>query len=31
LDKVLARQKATVSEKDLEVYTRFTREFGEEG
>uniref|UniRef100_A0A0E0JVU2 AAA+ ATPase domain-containing protein n=1 Tax=Oryza punctata TaxID=4537 RepID=A0A0E0JVU2_ORYPU len=31
LDKVLARQKATVSKKDLEVYTRFTREFGEEG
>ncbi|KAF5780024.1 putative vesicle-fusing ATPase [Helianthus annuus] len=30
-DKVLARQKPTVSKTDLEVHDRFTREFGEEG
>ncbi|KAJ0507219.1 putative vesicle-fusing ATPase [Helianthus annuus] len=30
-DKVLARQKPTVSKSDLEVHDRFTREFGEEG
>ncbi|KAJ0670691.1 putative vesicle-fusing ATPase [Helianthus annuus] len=30
-DKVLARQKVTVSKSDLEVYERFTKEFGEEG
>ncbi|XP_052204931.1 protein SUPPRESSOR OF K(+) TRANSPORT GROWTH DEFECT 1 [Diospyros lotus] len=30
-DKVLARQKPTVSKADLEVHERFTREFGEEG
>ncbi|KAL8217139.1 hypothetical protein R6Q57_023976 [Mikania cordata] len=31
LDKVLARQKPTVSKSDLEVHERFTKEFGEEG
>ncbi|KAL8199937.1 hypothetical protein R6Q57_013505 [Mikania cordata] len=30
-DKVLARQKPTVSKSDLEVHDRFTKEFGEEG
>ncbi|CAA6669836.1 unnamed protein product [Spirodela intermedia] len=30
-DKVLARQRPTVSKGDLEVHERFTREFGEEG
>lgn len=30
-DKVLARQRPTVSKADLEVHERFTREFGEEG
>ncbi|KAK4593218.1 hypothetical protein RGQ29_017381 [Quercus rubra] len=30
-DKVLARQKPTVSKADLEVHERFTEEFGEEG
>ena len=30
-DKVLARQKPTVSKADLEVHKRFTEEFGEEG
>ncbi|XP_019181839.1 PREDICTED: protein SUPPRESSOR OF K(+) TRANSPORT GROWTH DEFECT 1-like [Ipomoea nil] len=30
-DKVLAKQKPTVSKSDLEVHERFTREFGEEG
>ncbi|KAA8534536.1 hypothetical protein F0562_032053 [Nyssa sinensis] len=30
-DKVLAKQKPTVSKKDLEVHERFTKEFGEEG
>eukprot|EP00899_Mesostigma_viride_P001391 jgi/Mesvir1/11252/Mv01057-RA.1 len=30
-DKVLARARPTVSEKDLEVFERFTKEFGEEG
>ncbi|KAK7277239.1 hypothetical protein RIF29_18390 [Crotalaria pallida] len=30
-DKVLARQKPTVSKADLEVHERFTQEFGEEG
>eukprot|EP00252_Welwitschia_mirabilis_P002273 TRINITY_DN1218_c0_g2_i1.p1 TRINITY_DN1218_c0_g2~~TRINITY_DN1218_c0_g2_i1.p1 ORF type:complete len:439 (-),score=100.12 TRINITY_DN1218_c0_g2_i1:476-1792(-) len=30
-DKVLARQRPTVSKSDLEVHERFTREFGEEG
>lgn len=30
-DKVLARQKPTVSKGDLELHDRFTREFGEEG
>nr|POF18429.1 protein suppressor of k(+) transport growth defect 1 [Quercus suber] len=30
-DKVLARQKPTVSKADLEVHERFTVEFGEEG
>ncbi|KAF7078255.1 hypothetical protein CFC21_082725 [Triticum aestivum] len=30
-DKVLARQRPTVSKAELGVYTRFTREFGEEG
>ncbi|XP_047316666.1 protein SUPPRESSOR OF K(+) TRANSPORT GROWTH DEFECT 1-like [Impatiens glandulifera] len=30
-DKVLTRQKPTVSKSDLEVHQRFTREFGEEG
>ena len=30
-DKVLARQKPTVSKADLEVHERFTKEFGEEG
>ncbi|KAI7755955.1 hypothetical protein M8C21_023584 [Ambrosia artemisiifolia] len=30
-DKVLARQKPTVSKSDLELHDRFTREFGEEG
>eukprot|EP00897_Mesotaenium_endlicherianum_P005933 jgi/Mesen1/5368/ME000268S04562 len=30
-DKVLARQKPTVSKKDLEVHEKFTNEFGEEG
>ncbi|KAH9302732.1 hypothetical protein KI387_014315 [Taxus chinensis] len=30
-DKVLARQRPTVSKKDLEVHERFTKEFGEEG
>ncbi|CAM0946751.1 unnamed protein product [Alopecurus aequalis] len=30
-EKVLARQRPTVSKAELEVYTRFTREFGEEG
>lgn len=30
-DKVLAKQKPTVSKGDLEVHERFTKEFGEEG
>ncbi|KAK2969107.1 hypothetical protein RJ640_028814 [Escallonia rubra] len=30
-DKVLARQKPTVSKTDLQVHDRFTHEFGEEG
>jgi vacuolar protein-sorting-associated protein 4 len=30
-DKVLAKQRPTVSKGDLEVQERFTREFGEEG
>ncbi|KAF9598059.1 hypothetical protein IFM89_024046 [Coptis chinensis] len=30
-DKVLARQRPTVSKTDLEVHERFTKEFGEEG
>uniref|UniRef100_A0A0E0BWW9 Vesicle-fusing ATPase n=1 Tax=Oryza meridionalis TaxID=40149 RepID=A0A0E0BWW9_9ORYZ len=30
-EKVLARQRPTVSKKDLEVHERFTKEFGEEG
>ncbi|KAI4386115.1 hypothetical protein MLD38_004076 [Melastoma candidum] len=30
-DKVLARQRPTVSKADLEVHERFTKEFGEEG
>ncbi|KAE8700211.1 Protein SUPPRESSOR OF K(+) TRANSPORT GROWTH DEFECT 1 [Hibiscus syriacus] len=30
-DKVLARQRPTVSKADLEVHERFTNEFGEEG
>ncbi|KAL6011250.1 Vacuolar protein sorting-associated protein 4B [Asimina triloba] len=30
-DKVLARQRPTVSIADLEVHERFTKEFGEEG
>ncbi|KAL3828557.1 hypothetical protein ACJIZ3_017359 [Penstemon smallii] len=30
-DKVLARQKPTVSKSDLDVHERFTKEFGEEG
>jgi SpoVK/Ycf46/Vps4 family AAA+-type ATPase len=30
-NKVLARQKPTVSKADLEVHERFTKEFGEEG
>lgn len=30
-DKVLAKQKPTVSKSDLELHDRFTREFGEEG
>ncbi|KAL2557367.1 Protein SUPPRESSOR OF K(+) TRANSPORT GROWTH DEFECT 1 [Forsythia ovata] len=30
-DKVLARQKPTVSKADLDVHERFTKEFGEEG
>ncbi|KAH9611258.1 hypothetical protein KSS87_009727 [Heliosperma pusillum] len=30
-EKVLARQRPTVSKSDLEVHERFTREFGEEG
>ncbi|GLT48740.1 hypothetical protein SLA2020_223480 [Shorea laevis] len=30
-DKVLARQRPTVSKADLEVHERFTQEFGEEG
>ncbi|KAI3507055.1 hypothetical protein L1887_21794 [Cichorium endivia] len=30
-DKVLVRQKPTVSKSDLELHDRFTREFGEEG
>ncbi|CAK9179104.1 unnamed protein product [Ilex paraguariensis] len=30
-DKVLARQRPTVSKSDLEVHERFTEEFGEEG
>ncbi|KAJ6900825.1 hypothetical protein NC652_026807 [Populus alba x Populus x berolinensis] len=30
-DKVLVRQKPTVSKADLEVHERFTKEFGEEG
>eukprot|EP01018_Ginkgo_biloba_P020316 Gb_14760 [translate_table: standard] len=30
-DKVLARQKPTVSKENLEVHERFTKEFGEEG
>ncbi|KAJ6358080.1 hypothetical protein OIU78_005833 [Salix suchowensis] len=30
-DKVLARQKPTVSKADLEVHERFTKEFGEDG
>ncbi|KAG6552254.1 hypothetical protein Mapa_006104 [Marchantia paleacea] len=30
-DKVIARQRPTVSKQDLEIQERFTREFGEEG
>lgn len=30
-EKVLSRQKPTVSKADLEVHERFTKEFGEEG
>jgi vacuolar protein-sorting-associated protein 4 len=30
-DKVLARQRPTVSKADLGVHERFTKEFGEEG
>lgn len=30
-DKVLLRQKPTVSKRDLEVHVKFTKEFGEEG
>lgn len=30
-DKVLARQRPTVSKSDLDVHERFTKEFGEEG
>ncbi|PWZ11549.1 Protein SUPPRESSOR OF K(+) TRANSPORT GROWTH DEFECT 1 [Zea mays] len=30
-EKVLSRQRPTVSKKDLEVHERFTKEFGEEG
>ncbi|KAI4347919.1 hypothetical protein L6164_008692 [Bauhinia variegata] len=30
-DKILAKQKPTVSKADLEVHERFTQEFGEEG
>lgn len=30
-DKVLARQRPTVSKADLEVHEKFTKEFGEEG
>ncbi|KAM0836233.1 hypothetical protein ACQ4PT_062454 [Festuca glaucescens] len=30
-EKVLARQRPTVSKAELDIYTRFTREFGEEG
>lgn len=30
-DKVLARQRPTVSKSDLEIHERFTKEFGEEG
>ncbi|MCO5549267.1 hypothetical protein L7F22_002735 [Adiantum nelumboides] len=30
-DKVLSRQKPTVSKDDLKVYEKFTKEFGEEG
>ncbi|KAF0936013.1 hypothetical protein E2562_038204 [Oryza meyeriana var. granulata] len=30
-DKVLARQRPTVTKKELEVHARLTREFGEEG
>jgi len=30
-EKVLARQRPTVSKKDLDVHERFTKEFGEEG
>lgn len=30
-DKVLAKQKPTVSTTDLQVHERFTKEFGEEG
>lgn len=30
-DKVLARQRPTVSKADLDVHERFTQEFGEEG
>ena len=30
-DKVLAKQKPTVSKTDLQVHERFTKEFGEEG
>lgn len=30
-DKVLSRQRPTVSKADLDVHERFTNEFGEEG
>lgn len=30
-DKVLARQRPTVSKADLDVHEKFTKEFGEEG
>jgi vacuolar protein-sorting-associated protein 4 len=30
-DKVVARQRPTVSKSDLEIQERFTKEFGEEG
>lgn len=30
-EKVLARQRPTVSKSDLDVHERFTQEFGEEG